>query len=92
MIGKFSVFCRRMRPGMWLAAGIMAALAARAQKSLPAAPEPDKTVRERVLSGRLLSKPSLAPVFSIPAEPLGFSAPGPLYLGMRNSSGLARFH
>ena len=69
---------------MWLAAGIMAALAARAQKSLPAAPEPDKTVRERVLSGRLLSKPSLAPVFSIPAEPLGFSAPGPLYLGMRN--------
>jgi hypothetical protein len=69
---------------MWLAVGTIAALTARAQKSVPAAPEPDKSVRERVLSGRLPSKPSLAPVFSIPAEPLGFSAPGPLYLGMRN--------
>src|ERR1039458_636755 len=29
--------------------------------------------------------PSVAPAFSIPAEPLGFTAPGPLYLGQRNS-------
>lgn len=34
---------------------------------------------------RLPEKSSLPPAFSIPIEPLGFSAPGPIYLGQRNS-------
>ncbi len=33
----------------------------------------------------LPGKPSLPPSFSIPVEPLGFSAPGPYYLGQRYS-------
>jgi hypothetical protein len=34
---------------------------------------------------RLPDKPTLPPVFSIPVEPLGFSPPGPIYLGQRFS-------
>jgi hypothetical protein len=41
--------------------------------------------KERPLPDRLPDKPTLPPVFSIPVEPLGFSAPGPNYLGQRNS-------
>lgn len=41
--------------------------------------------RQRPLSDRLPDKPSLPPASSIPVEPLGFSAPGPIYLGVRNS-------
>ena len=36
------------------------------------------------LSGRFPDRSSIAPSFSIPAEPLGFVAPGPIFLGMRN--------
>jgi hypothetical protein len=38
-----------------------------------------------MLPDRLPDKPSQPPLFTIPIEPLGFSAPGPLYLGQRNS-------
>ena len=41
--------------------------------------------RQRPLSDRLPDKPTLPPTLSIPIEPLGFSAPGPIYLGVRNS-------
>jgi hypothetical protein len=41
--------------------------------------------RERPLPDKLPEKPSLPPAFSIPVGPLGFSPPGPLYLGARNS-------
>jgi hypothetical protein len=41
--------------------------------------------KERPLPDRLPDKPTLPPVFSISVEPLGFSAPGPIYLGQRNS-------
>jgi hypothetical protein len=85
MIGQLSVTWQRVRLGICLAAGTITFIVAHAQKSLPTAPEPDKSVRERVLSSRFPSKPSLSPAFSIPAEPLGFSAPGALYLGQRNS-------
>jgi len=44
-----------------------------------------RQTRERSLPDWLPDKPSLPPAFSIPVGPLGFSAPGPLYLGMRNS-------
>ena len=40
---------------------------------------------KRDLPGRLPNKPSQPPVFMIPVQPLGFSAPGPLYLGQQNS-------
>ena len=39
----------------------------------------------RELSGDFQNKPSLAPMWTIPVEALGFAAPGPLFLGERNS-------
>jgi len=40
--------------------------------------------KERGVPGRLPDRPSIPPAFSIPVEPLGFSAPGAIYLGQRN--------
>ncbi len=39
----------------------------------------------RKLSDHLPEQPSLTPEFTIPVQPLGFSAPGPFYLGRHNS-------
>ncbi|MGA9671696.1 MAG: hypothetical protein WBQ94_20970 [Terracidiphilus sp.] len=39
--------------------------------------------KERQLSDRFPDKPSIPPAFIIPAEPLGFSPPGSIYLGER---------
>ena len=44
-----------------------------------------RPVKQRVLPGGLPLKPSLAPSVTIPVEPLGYSPPGALYLGQRNS-------
>lgn len=41
--------------------------------------------KERPLPDRLPDKPSEPPALRIPVEPLGFSAPGAIYLGQRNS-------
>jgi hypothetical protein len=41
--------------------------------------------KEKHLPGRLPDKPSFPPIFTISVESLGFSAPGPIYLGQRNS-------
>jgi hypothetical protein len=49
------------------------------------APERSRPVKERVLPSGFPQKPSLTPSWTIPVEPLGFSAPGPNYLGLRNS-------
>jgi hypothetical protein len=90
---------RPFETGVWLRAGLWLALAGAPLCALPAAqaqanaafgPDPSGAVqsraaRERMLPDRLPDKPSLPPAFTIPAEPLGFSAPGPLYLGQRNS-------
>ena len=56
-----------------------------AQGSLLDAPMPSREIRAPELPDRLPSKPSQPPAFKIPVEPLGFSAPGPIYLGQRNS-------
>ena len=56
-----------------------------AQGSLLEAPKPTRAVRSPALPDRLPAKPSQPPAFQVPVEPLGFSAPGPLYLGQRNS-------
>jgi hypothetical protein len=40
--------------------------------------------KERPLADRLPPKPSIPPALTIPVEPLGFSAPGAIYMGQRN--------
>jgi hypothetical protein len=76
-----------LRAGLWLAAG--AALCAvsplLAQDTLLNAPEPTHAPGKRALPDRLAEKPSQPPAFKIAVEPLGFSAPGAIYLGQRNS-------
>ncbi len=42
-------------------------------------------VKERFLTNHFPDKPSLAPITSIPVDPLGFTAPGSNYLGARNT-------
>jgi hypothetical protein len=77
-----------MRAGLGLAlAGVAmcGTLLVRAQSGVPSAPMPKQQLKARELSDRLADKPSLPPAFSIPVEPLGFSAPGPIYLGAQNS-------
>ena len=52
-----------------------------ARPSAPAATQP----KERFLIGKFPDKPSLPPSWRIPVEPLGFTAPGAIYLGARNT-------
>ena len=81
----------RFRAGLRLAAAGVAlcavpwALAQDGLDSLASAPNPTHAIKGRMLPDRLPDKPSLPPLFTIPIEPLGFSAPGPIYLGQRNS-------
>jgi len=56
-----------------------------AQSKAESAPDRARPVKERVLPSAYPDKPSLPPSWTIPVEPLGFSPPGPLYLGQRNS-------
>ena len=56
-----------------------------AQSGVPDAPEVTRVVKGRPLAERLPDKPSLPPVLSFPVDPLGFTAPGPIYLSQRNS-------
>jgi len=72
-----------------------------AQEQIPPAPAPSSTassadkdapepkssppVKERFLIDRFPDKPSLPPAFTIPIEPLGFTAPGANYMGQRNT-------
>jgi hypothetical protein len=80
---------RRWRSaGWWLAAAGLLACAARSAHSQSGsgfAPDWPQPVKERVLPGGYTNKPSVPPKWTIPVEPLGFSPPGPLYLGQRNS-------
>ena len=70
---------------MGLAATLGAPWPALAQESLANAPEPTRAVKAPVLPGGLPEKPSQPPAFTVAVEALGFSAPGPLYLGQRAS-------
>jgi hypothetical protein len=69
----------------WLSVAFAALPGGLAQGSAAIAPGQSHKGKLRPLPDRLPDKPSLAPAFSIPIEPLGFSAPGPIYLGQRNS-------
>jgi len=68
---------------LFLAATLPPALRAQAAAAPPAS-QP-RSAKERNLPDRLPEKPSIPPIFRIPIEPLGFSSPGPIYLGQRNS-------
>jgi hypothetical protein len=81
-------------PGVLLAAAVLALLAAGVRAEDGAGSgwgvEPgvasDRKPAHNVhqLSGDFPSRPTIAPSWSIPLEPLGFAAPGALYLGERN--------
>jgi hypothetical protein len=71
--------------GLWLTLVLSAAPAVQAQGSSTFPGGQSHGGKERQVPDRLPDKPSLPPAFSIPVEPLGFSAPGPIYLGQRNS-------
>jgi hypothetical protein len=69
-----------VRRGEWLGLATAVAAAQHGGDSKAAAP-----VKARFLSSHFPEQPSLAPIASIPLEPLGFTAPGALYLGARNT-------
>lgn len=73
--------------GRLVAAGFLLAAcrSAQAQASPGFAPDRFRPVKERVLPSGYPDKPSMPPSWTIPVEPLGFSPPGSLYLGQRNS-------
>ena len=60
-------------------------LPACAQGSTTFAVEQPHKSKKQLRQERAADKSSVAPAFSIPVEPLGFTPPGPLYLGQRNS-------
>jgi hypothetical protein len=72
--------------GLVMAAlALCTASAMHAQGSTTFANIQSRPSKEKPLPDRLPDKPSLPPVFTIPVEPLGFSPPGPIYMGQRNS-------
>ena len=88
MVKRFFQARRWQCAGLWLAVAVMAPGAAgrlRAQESNPFSPAPEHSKHAHSLPQRIPVKASQPPAFSIAAEPLGFSAPGALYLGMRIS-------
>ncbi len=58
---------------------------AHAQSNAGYAPDRSRPIKERLLPGAYPANPTLPPTAKIPVESLGFSPPGPLYLGQRNS-------
>jgi len=89
MMKRYLQASRRQRACLWFA---VAAIALWATPAVPAqgsgafAAEPaHHSKKARSLPQQLPSKPSQPPAFTIPIEPLGFTAPGALYLGQRYS-------
>jgi hypothetical protein len=71
--------------GLTLAGVLLCALpAAQAQVAAPGAPGQTFAAVDKA-PGSKLEKPSQPPAFSIAVAPLGFSPPGPIYLGQQNS-------
>jgi len=65
------------------AVALTAPIAASQAVDAPAPQSPP--VKERYLISRFPDKPSLTPTITIPIDPLGFTAPGAIYLGARNA-------
>jgi hypothetical protein len=86
---------KRAGLGLAVAGVVLCALAAQAQANAAFGPElsgaepsrdgQSREGKQRPLPDRLPDKPSVPPAFTIPIEPIGFTAPGPIYLGARNS-------
>lgn len=81
-----------MRAGDWVRAGLRLMLAATLLCALPGAhaqagaafgPDLSRPGKEHTLPDRLPDRPTVPPALTIPSEPLGFSAPGLIYLGQR---------
>jgi hypothetical protein len=92
MLNWVRILLRRVGPAPILAGLAVAALrlytphVVAAQQGSTAFPsEPQHGHKERPLPDRLPDKPTFPPAFRIPVEPLGFSAPGAIYLGHRNA-------
>ena len=64
---------------------LCAALAAHAQVGFPIRPEPFGEPQEKKIIDKYPDKPSLEPSFSIPVAPLGFTAPGSVFLFRREA-------
>lgn len=71
--------------GLALSAMAVCAAQLQAQASGASSANQAHAGRERPLADRLPDKPTIPPAFVVPLEPLGFAAPGILYLGQRNS-------
>ncbi|MGA3160013.1 MAG: hypothetical protein ABSC77_02270 [Terracidiphilus sp.] len=67
------------------AVGAAVCVALTAAGQVPDAPAPLLVPQERALPDRIADKPSQPPAFKIAVGPLGFSGPGAIYLGLRNS-------
>lgn len=80
-------------PALFAAAFLIASVKASAQdpaqtrhpKIDAPAPQPPPLVKQRYLVNKFPDKPSIPPSLSIPIEPLGFIAPGAIYMGARNA-------
>jgi len=55
------------------------------QAEISAVSSRPRPIRERLIPDRFPAQPSIAPSWSIPVDPLGFSPPGAIYLGSRNA-------
>jgi hypothetical protein len=73
------------RAALFFAAVVLSPVFSRPVCAQAAAPHPRPEVKERLIPSHFPAEPSMAPSFSVPVEPLGFSPPGPLYLGARNT-------
>jgi hypothetical protein len=72
--------------GLWLAAACgLPNLTPGAQAQSGTDAGHSRPVRERLLPEHFPSQPTVAPAWSIPVDPLGFSPPGAFYLGSRNA-------
>jgi hypothetical protein len=72
--------------GLCVCAGLSMASAAAAQSAALNAPAPRlRPAKDRLIPDHFPAQPTVAPTLSIPVDPLGFSPPGPIYLGARNT-------
>src|ERR1700733_1410061 len=76
-----TILASRVAAASALAAAALALPAAIAQRG--ASPTPSPLVQQRYLVTKFPDKPSIPPAFSIPLDPLGYTAPGAIYLGAR---------
>ena len=76
------------RAGLWLALVSLLPMGVpvvRAQAITSFQAYQSRNGKDRGVADRLPERPSIPPTFSVPVDPLGFSAPGAIYLGQRNS-------